>query len=112
MINQRLKTPKICEQCGESFFPFRSGTGQFCSNGCKFIAKRNPVELTCQHCEIVFVKFDHKSVKYCSPQCYQLAKKHRTAQERLDGMIEKTEYCWHWKGGIKSQGYGWLHFQE
>lgn len=111
MNNQRLSTTCICQICGNAFHPFRASKGIFCSNKCKFIAKKSPITIKCVGCGISFTKSTHKDGKYCTHECYRSTKLNRTGMERLTPFINKTDFCWLWTGGHTRLGYGRLFFQ-
>ncbi len=109
-MNQRqMNNPKVCEQCGTTFYPFRASTGQFCSNICKFKAKEKTYTYNCLECGATVAKKIQQG-KYCSDKCYRNHKTNRSAIDRLMEFIDKTDYCWLWTSGTNKAGYGRLYF--
>lgn len=71
---------------------------------------KHRINRKCAFCKKEFYS-KHKHVTHCSIACYHAKNNNRTLEERLFSLIEKTDYCWLWKGNITPAGYGRIYFQ-
>lgn len=61
----------------------------------------NPTKL-CEHCG---TPRNSWAQRFCSNACFHAAHQ-RTAAERFWPKVEKTSWCWLWRGSLNAQGYG------
>lgn len=75
--------------------------------------KRSNETVDCEQCGRAFhpIKQNIERRRFCSNKCTQ---SHRASQTRLPenfwANVEKTDYCWIWKGGLDGNGYGQLSY--
>jgi hypothetical protein len=80
--------PRTCLMCNDEFFAtgrdVAKGWGKYCSNACRFEAKKNRVDRLCQHCGKPFTVRSsaviHYGAKYCSSSCQYAGMKQRVAR--------------------------------
>lgn len=96
--NQRSATPKICEWCGQTFYPWTtSPNARFCGRSClaywrnrafppvrSLHPHRSPKEQTCEYCGKAFHPYSGMEERqgYCSRQCWKQA-----------GQLRRTYIC-------------------
>jgi len=105
----------VCQTCGTTFARYieknRLGAGRYCSHACAAAGQQRRVARICLACGTAFAAHACDvatgRAHYCSRACAD-TRHPRTTTERFWALVQHTDGCWLWQGGIAPSGYG--HF--